>query len=66
MTTDNRFDSQTKSLTFNPKIYYHDNARDRNNLMRKSKADDSRIFEDFILLSYLFTLAGGSRNWMTR
>ena len=41
MTTDNRFDSQTKSLTFNPKIYYHDNAQDRNNLMRKSKADDS-------------------------
>ena len=60
MTTDNRFDSQTKSLTFNPKIYYHDNARDRNKLMRKSKADDSWIFEDLILLSYLFTLAGGS------
>jgi len=41
MTTDSRFDSQTKSLTFNPKIYHHDNARDRNKLMRKSKADDS-------------------------
>ena len=52
ITTDNRFDSQTKSLTFNPKIYYHDNARDRNNLMRKSKADDSWMFEDLILLSY--------------
>ena len=52
MTTDNRFDSQTKSLTFNPKIYYHDNAWDRNNLMRKSKADDSWMLEDLILLSY--------------
>ena len=52
MTTDNRFDSQTKSLTFNPKIYSHDNARDRNNLMRKSKADDSWMLEDLILLSY--------------
>ena len=59
ITTDNRFDSQTKSLTFNPKIYYYDNSRDRNNLMRKSKADDSWIFEDLILLLYLFTLAEG-------
>ena len=48
MTTDSRFDSQTKSLTFNPKIYHHDNARDRNKLMRKSKADDSWILEDLI------------------
>ena len=34
MGTDNRFQNHTKSLTFNPKIYYHNNAEDRNMLMR--------------------------------
>ena len=28
--TDNRLQSQTKSLTFNPKVYYRDNAENRN------------------------------------
>ena len=32
--TDNRLQSQTKCLTFNPKIYYRDNAEDRNKLMK--------------------------------
>ena len=32
--TDNRLQSQTKCLTFNPKIYYCETAKERNMLMR--------------------------------
>ena len=63
--TDNRLQSQTKCLTFNPKIYYRDNAEDRNKLMKLSKANDSWIAEYLFLFLYLFTLVGG-KYWMTR
>ena len=34
MTIDSKFQSQTKSLTLNTKIDCHDNAQDRNKLMK--------------------------------
>jgi hypothetical protein len=34
MTIDSRFQSPTKSLTLNTKINCHDNAQDRNKLMK--------------------------------
>jgi hypothetical protein len=35
ITKDDRFQSQTKSLIFNTKIYCHDNAQDKDMLMKQ-------------------------------
>ena len=46
MATDNRFQNHTKSLTFNLKIYYRDNAEDRNKLMK------SKIRRVYLLIKF--------------